>query len=368
VPTRLPGLIDAHVHLRDPGPGDAETFETGTAAAAAGGFTAVLDMPNNLGEPTTTMARLREKIRLASGRTYCDIGFYIAATSSNSAELATTSRAAFGAKLYLDETTGSLVVDGLANVDVIFRAWPAERPLHVHAEDMRLAAVFALAYQQPRRIHVCHVSQAVEIKMIRRAKEQGLPVTCEVTPHHLFLNEQDARALGPYGLVRPPLRPQSDVDALWSNLDVVDIVATDHAPHTKSAKEAAAPAYGMPGLETALPLMLTAVARRRLTIDRVVELLSTGPARLLGVPRPRDSRIEVDLDERWTIDSRALLTRCGWTPFDGMQVFGRVKQVTVRGEVTFEDGTLNEASRSGRTIAPRLPPSSARHAKAVRVT
>src|SRR5262249_44748734 len=240
----LPGLIDTHVHLREPGDPNAETFESGTAAAVAGGFTTVMDMPNNPGTPTTTGARLEEKRRLARGRVHCDLGFYIAATSTNASEFDKTAELVFGAKLYLDQTTGSLLVDRLASVEEIFRAWPIDRPLLIHAEDMRLAAVFALAYQRPRRIHICPVSQAAEMDLIRRAKEQGLPVTCEVTPHHLFLNEHDADALGPYGLVRPPLRPQADVDALWANLDVVDTVATDHAPHAREAKEGTSPAFG----------------------------------------------------------------------------------------------------------------------------
>ena len=355
--TTIPGLIDVHVHMREPGAEHKEDFDTGTAAALAGGFTTVIDMPNNPGAPTISAAALKEKVDRASARIRCDVGFHFGGTRTSVGAFDSIQSDVFGLKVYLDTTTGDLLVDRLDETRRLFDAWPQGRPLLVHAEDTTVAAVLGLIAIRPRRVHFCHVSLAAEIREIRAAKELSLPVTCEVTPHHLFLSEEDGASLGPYGVMKPPLRSRADVDALWRNMDVIDMVATDHAPHTDAEKQAVPAPYGVPGLETALPLMLEAVAAGRLSLERVVDLMSDAPARIFDVPRDGAAEVDIDMNQSWRIERRSLHTKCGWTPFDGMRVRGRVRAVRMRGRAALEGDELLGAPGSGHTIRPRFRPS-----------
>ncbi len=349
---RLPGLVDVHVHLREPGSEAKETFADGTRAALAGGIVTVLDMPNNPGAPTVTPAALADKATRAAVGTCCDIGFHYGATPDNLDTFATVADQVFGLKLYLDHTTGTLLIERLDATAAILAAWPAAKPLLVHAEERTVAAVLGLIAVQPRRVHFCHVSLGSEIRLIRAAKERGLPVTCEVAPHHLFLSAADLPRLGAYGLMKPPLRSGADVDALWDHLDVIDMIATDHAPHTHADKAAGTPAYGVPGLQTALPLMLTAVAAGRLTLDRLVALMATTPRRVFALPDPPATFVEIDPAARWTIRNADQYTRCGWTPFDGLAVQGRVQRVVVRGREVVRDGVVPAEPGSGQVLIP----------------
>jgi len=334
---RLPGLIDVHVHLRDPGGTHKEDFATGTAAALAGGIVAVLDMPNN-SPPVINAASLRAK-QTAAEKAHCDYGLYLGATENNAAPVARLHAPACGLKMYLGHTYGPLRLVELSAMIAHFREWPARRPIAIHAEGLALAGAIALAQAYNQAIHLCHVSRAAEIALIRAAKERGAPITCEVTPHHLFLTETDAQRLGPFGYMKPTLGTAADRDALWANLDVVDCVATDHAPHTTAEKEGEHPPPGVPGLETVLPLMLTAVHEGRLSLERLVELMRDNPARIFGFAPP-ESEIEIDTTAQYIISRRGLHTRCGWTPFEGMPVRGRVRKVVLRGKLACCDGEV----------------------------
>jgi carbamoyl-phosphate synthase/aspartate carbamoyltransferase/dihydroorotase len=215
------------------------------------------------------------------------------------------------------------------------RRWPGV--VAVHAEGWQLAAAIGLARVLDRHVHCCHVSRRWEIELIRKAKEGGTPVTCEVTPHHLFLIDEDARRLAALGDMRPTLGTTVDRDALWANLDIVDFVASDHAPHTLAEKRSEAPPPGVPGLETTLPLMLTAVGQGRLTLERMVELLYEGPCRVYGLPPQPETHIEVDLDARHVLGEGDLYTKCGWTPFAGMEARGRLRAVVYQGKRVYVD-------------------------------
>ncbi len=349
---RLPGLIDPHVHLRDPGATHKEDFTTGTKAALAGGFTAVLDMPNNLGDPTVSPDALARKADVARGRLLCDVGFFYGATPSNISTFTQVAAKVFGLKLYLDHTTGDLKIEDLETIREIMLAWPQEKPICVHAEDRTVAVVLGLLPSVGRQVHFCHVSEKVEIELIRNAKERGLPVTCEVAPHHLFLTEGDVPRLAGFGVMKPPLRRRADVDALWANLDAIDMIATDHAPHTLDEKTGDNPPFGVPGLETALPLMLTAVHEGRLSLDRLVEMMYIAPARLFGLPTQPDTYIEVDNARRWQIEAAKLRTRSAWTPFDGMSVVGAVLSVVLRGREAIRNGEVLAEPGWGGVIEP----------------
>ena len=337
--TRLPGLIDAHVHLRTPGQTHKEDLDTGTRAALAGGFTRVLDMPNTT-PPTVDRATLEAKRALVRAHAHCDVDLFCGGTEHNVEDVARLAgrhegeARAIGLKLYLNQTHGPLLLACFESALAHARHWPGV--VAVHAEGWQLAAMVGLAQVYGVHVHCCHVSRKGEIALIRAAKERGAPVTCEVTPHHLFLTDADARRLGPLGYMKPTLGSTADRDALWENLDQVDCVASDHAPHTLAEKNADPPAPGVPGLETTLPLMLNAVHEGRLSLDRLVGLLYGGPRRVYGLPEQPNTYVEVDLEERHTLGRQALQTKCGWTPFAGQTVTGRLRSVTLRGRRLFE--------------------------------
>jgi dihydroorotase len=348
---QLPGLIDVHVHLREPGGEQKEDMTSGSAAALAGGVTMVLDMPNTA-PPIVSAETLAYKRRLAGDKALCDVGLYVGATETNAPDAAGLAGQAIGLKIYLDQTYGLLRMRDLASLLAHFRTWPADRPIAVHAEGLSAAVAIALARSFGRRLHLCHVSRADEMALIRAAKESGAMLTCEVTPHHLFLTEADARRLGPYGFMKPPLATEADRAALWANLDVVDCIATDHAPHTISEKEGENPPPGVPGLETMLPLLLTAVAEGRLTVDRLVELVHEAPNRIFGLPVSPQTWIEVEPKARYTLSGEDLHSRCGWTPFAGVAVQGRVRRVVLRGQTVFAEGQIRVQPGFGRVIEP----------------
>ncbi len=331
----LPGLIDAHVHLRTPGQTHKEDLDSGTRAALAGGFTRLLDMPNTT-PPIVDAATLDAKLAQIDAAAHCAVGQFLGGTAGNTTSAARLADRTVGLKLYLDQTHGPLLLSDVQDAIAHMRNWPGV--VAVHAEGWRLVAAIGLARLLDRPVHCCHVARAVEIALIRRAKESGAPVTCEVTPHHLYLTEEDARRLGPLGYMRPALGSAADRAALWANLDIVDCVASDHAPHTLAEKQGADPPPGVPGLETTLPLILTAVHEGRLSLERAVELLYEGPRRIYGLPVQPGSGVEVDLNASYTLGEAPLHTKCGWTPFAGMRVHGRVRRVALRGRDILADG------------------------------
>jgi dihydroorotase len=357
---RLPGLIDVHVHLREPGGEQKEDLDSGTAAALAGGVTLVLDMPNTQ-PPIVDGEGLAMKRHLARQRARCDVGFYLGATAENAAGAARLAGRAIGLKIYLDQTYGPLRIRaaadapgaGLAALLAHFSKWPSARPIAVHAEGLSAAVAIGLARTFGRRLHLCHVSLAAEIALARAAKAAGMDLTCEVTPHHLFLDEGDARRLGAYGQMKPPLASAADVAALWTNLEAVDCIATDHAPHTRAEKEGPVPPPGVPGLETMLPLLLTAVAEGRLSLERLVDMAHEAPRRIWGLPRQAETWVEVDPDARHILGEAPLQARCGWTPFAGMAVQGRVRRVVLRGESAYRDGEVLATPGYGQIVEPQ---------------
>jgi carbamoyl-phosphate synthase / aspartate carbamoyltransferase / dihydroorotase len=337
---RLPGLIDIHVHMREPGATHKEDWDSGTAAALAGGFTTVLAMPNTQ-PPITDKATLDFGLSSAREKARCDYAQFLGAGPKNSGQLALLAGRAAGLKLYLDQTYGPLRLDDMLVWKEHFTRWPRHMPIAAHAESRSLAAIILVATLTDRPIHLCHVSLRQEILLIRAAKEKGLKVTCEVTPHHLFLSEEDVSAWDS-GLseVRPRLARPADRDALWENMEVIDCFATDHAPHTLAEKTGQNPPPGFPGLETALPLLLTAVSQGRLAIEDVVARLYTNPRRIFNLPHQNDTSTEIDLETRGELRARDMFTRCEWTPFEGWQVQGRVKRVSLRGKEVYREGKV----------------------------
>ncbi|MDB5183031.1 MAG: Dihydroorotase [Candidatus Saccharibacteria bacterium] len=344
----LPGLIDVHVHLRDPGQTHKEDFYTGTSAALAGGFTTVLDMPNNA-EPITTVERLDAKIASAHKQIVSDIGFHFGTLGDNFAEFEKVIDRVTGLKVYMNVTTGNFKIDADSLIE-IYKAWPGSKPILLHAEDDVSDIVFKTLAAVPKQTHICHVSSEAELTFVMKAKEKGLPITCGITPHHLFLTSEDGDKLGAYGHMKPFLKSQKDIDFIWAHMDAVDLIESDHAPHTREEKDSDTPPFGVPGLETTLPLMLTAVAEGKLTQAQLIEKLHTTPARLFGIAVDEATKVEVDMSE-YEIKNKDLLTKCGWSPFNGRKVVGKVKTVYLHGTKVFENGKVLALPGSGKIIS-----------------
>lgn len=348
----MPGLIDVHVHFRTPGQTHKEDFTTGTSAALAGGFTTVLDMPNNT-VPITTKKLLDEKVKLAKEQAVGDIGFYFGSQGGNLDQFEGVSRDVFGIKLYLNETTGNFLIDS-KTLSQIFRAWPKEAgPILAHAEDDAVGEVIKNVQETGKAAHFCHISLRTDLEQIMAAKQKGLPVTCGVTPHHLFLTQKDAKKLGAYGKMKPYLKPIEDVAFLWNHLDQIDVIESDHAPHTTDEKDVENPPFGVPGLETTLSLLLTAAHEGKLTLGDIVRLCHDNPKKIFKIPT-QDSSVTIDPEEEYVIKNEDLFTKCSWSPFEGRTMHGRVKKVTLRGNVVFENGKILAKPGSGRVIQPNV--------------
>lgn len=335
---KLPGLIDIHVHIREPGNEYKEDWTSGTQAALAGGVTMICNMPNT-DPPITTRESFDLICKIAKEKACCDYGIYVGASSQNTSTVCELANEAFGLKMYLNNTYGPLLLNNTLDWIEHIKNWPNNRPLCVHAESKTLAAILHVANLYKKKIHVCHVSTREEIELIKQSRLVGMKITCEVSPHHLFMSHEHHCIKDGCTDVKPPLASEDDKDALWENLKYIDCFATDHAPHTVDDKvKTGCP--GFPGLETALPLLLTAVKQGRLTIDDIVEKYHHNPKKIFDLPDQPDTYIEVDLDKEWTIPENMKYSKCKWTPFANMKVYGSVCRVVLRGKVVYVDGEV----------------------------
>ncbi|WP_420141743.1 dihydroorotase [Sphingomonas sp.] len=379
--TVLPGVVDSQVHFREPGLEAKEDLESGSRAAVLGGITTVFEMPNT--KPNTDSAEaLADKVSRARDRMWCDHAFYVGATNANAEALAELERlpGAAGVKIFMGSSTGDLLVAEDANLARVLAS--GRRRVAIHAEDeARMNArmgervtgdpashpvwrddesamiatrrILGLARAARRPIHILHITTPAELELIGQNKDIA---TCEVTPQHLTLAAEDAYPrLGTYAQMNPPIRSAAHRDGLWHwlNQGVPDVLGSDHAPHTKEEKAQTYPASpsGMPGVQTLLPLMLDHVAHGRLSLQRLVELTSAGPQRVFGMTAK--GRIAagydadftlVDMKAKWTIEESWLASRCGWSPFTGMEITGRPVGTIVRGNVVMRDGGLADGA------------------------
>src|SRR5574339_239664 len=354
---RLPGLVDPHVHVREPGQTHKEDWDSATQAALAGGVTMILAMPNTK-PPIFDAATLDLALNAAKQKARCDYGQYVGAGPDNANILPTLASRAAGLKMYLDSTFGELRLDDMTLWMPHFARYPKEYPIVLHSESRTMAAgiLFAAIYDRP--VHIAHISLKEEVLLIKAAKEKGIKVTCEVCPHHLFLTadsplpqgDREASRSGAEGgpgvrangrkEVRPRLATKEDVNSLWEHMDVIDCFATDHAPHTLLEKDSDNPPPGFPGLETLLPLLLTAVHDGRLTLGDILQKSVLNPRKIFHLPEQPETWVEVDEDVQFEIRASEQFTRCGWTPFEGWKVKGKVRKVVLRGKRAFEDGKI----------------------------
>ncbi|MAG58539.1 MAG: dihydroorotase [Planctomycetes bacterium] len=371
----LPGAIDPQVHFREPGFPDKEDLQSGTKAAVLGGITAVCEMPNT-NPATTTQEAFEDKLRRARGRSWCDIAFYVGASPENAEELPELERlpGCCGVKIFMGSSTGSLLVEHDQDLARVLAC--GSRRVAVHAEDeprlqerraiaeaaadvqahpewrdvecARLATerILRLARAANRPLHVLHVTTAEEIALLAEHRDVA---TCEVPPQHLTLTAPECYArLGALAQMNPPIRTAEHQVGLWRGIadGTVDCVASDHAPHTLEEKRRPYPQTpsGMPGVQTLLPLMLNHLNAGRFDLHRLVDLVSTGPARVWSMEgkgrltEGADADLTlVDLAARRTITNDWIASTCGWTPFDGMEVTGWPRATIVGGHVVMRD-------------------------------
>ena len=352
---KLPGLIDPHVHLREPGQTHKEDWDTGTSAALAGGVTMLLTMPNTK-PPIFDAATLDLALDAAHPKAHCDYAQFLGAGPDNTDwdEHSGLPQRAAGLKMYLDSTFGQLRLDDMTLWQEHFQNWPRELPIVAHSESCSMAAVILMAAIYNRPVHIAHISLKEEVLLIKAARERGIKVTCEVCPHHLFLSKEDIPAISHghpgRGEVRPRLATKEDVEALWANLDSIDCFATDHAPHTLAEKDGENPPPGFPGLETMLPLLLTAVDAGRLTLDDLILRMVTNPRRIFNLPEQPETWVEVDENTTYELHAADMHSRCGWTPFEDWKVKGQVTRVVLRGSESFKDGKILVEPGYGKNV------------------
>jgi dihydroorotase len=371
----LPGVVDSQVHFREPGLTHKEDLETGSRAAVMGGVTCVFEMPNT-NPLTVTAEALADKVSRAHHRMHCDFAFWVGGTHDNVADIPELERlpGAAGIKVFMGSSTGSLLVADDAGVSAILaktsrraafhsedeyrlleRAHirrPGDPSSHPEWRDVETAMrctqrLVGIARENGAKIHVLHISTAEEILFLADHKDVA---TCEATPHHLTLAAPECyEKLGTYVQMNPPVRDARHRDGIWHGVaqGIVDVLGSDHAPHTREEKDHAYPAShsGMTGVQTLVPIMLDHVNAGRLTLERFVDLSSHGPNRIFGmagkgriaVGYDADLTI-VDMKRRKTITNDWIASRCGWTPYDGVAVSGWAIGTIVRGRrVMWED-------------------------------
>jgi dihydroorotase len=343
----IPGGVDLHVHFREPGDNKSETIESGTNAAQAGGYALVCDMPNNPGRPTWTAERMSEKHDIARRSAEIAIAFYAGAQpeSDNIGELAAMSEMAIGLKLYGAPTTGNERDYEAKDFRKIVSEWhrvAPEKPIMVHAgKENRRDLLGLITRDFKHATHLCHVSDTSEVIDVFDLREQGHEITCGVCPHHLFKTSHDTVSEGWFARMQPPLAHQDETDKLFDMLvkGHIDVVETDHAPHSEDAKWAAeidnpkgiheegvGKCYGVPGIEFAIPLLLNQVRIGRLSVERLVEVTSTKPAAIIGVNLGQNANVTWNLQPR-RIDQenvRSIKSNANWTPYLGKIMGGRI--------------------------------------------
>jgi len=395
----FPGIVDEHVHMRDPGLTYKEDFETGTTAAAAGGVTTILDMPNTL-PPVDSFRRLKEKRRLIESKAYVDFGLYGVLHDSNIDELEEMwNEGAVGFKVFLGPTTGDIpppidktlikafeksAVHGFTlafhaeNYSLVEyytekikkmgwngpESYPDSRPSI--CEEEAVSRILIYARKTGGKALIVHTSTSEAVSLIKEAKMKNVKAYCETCPQYLLMDRKAYRTFGSLVKINPPLREEADQKALWSGLreGIVDTIGSDHAPHTNEEKiggnvwEAAA---GFIGVETLFPLMLDSALKGLLPIEKIPLLLSENPARIFGI-YPKKGCITVGADgdlvivdpsQEDIIKSEKLHSKHKLTPYNNMKIKGSIRYTILRGVKIVEDGEIVK-QKMGRFIKPIL--------------
>jgi dihydroorotase len=394
----LPGLIDLHVHFRDPGYPEREDFFTGTSAAAVGGFTCIGDMPNP-NPPTVTTKALEEKMKIGESKALVDFALYGGTGERSLNNIESLSKKGVKAfKTYMTKSYEDLSTVSLSALKTIMDRIAHENlPLMVHAEDSsiielekkriintdlkgfeahsasrpRIAeetavnSALTLAGNTGARVYICHLSCSEAVDLVRQAKAKGIKVTAETCPHYLLLTRKEGGILGPYAKTNPPLRSPKDVESLWAGIKdgTIDVVSSDHCPYTRAEKDEGAldifkAPPGMPGLDTSIRLMLTQVNSGRLSLEKLVNLYSENPAKILGAYPKKGALLPgsdaditiIDLKKEELLESDNLYTKPKISMFEGYKIKGVPIATFVRGNQIMENHEIVGAPGHGRFI------------------
>jgi dihydroorotase len=374
----LPGIIDTQTHFREPGSTDREDLESGSRAAVLGGITSVFEMPNT-NPPTSNLIEFGKKLNLAKNRMHCNYAFYFGATPENVEQLSKLKnlKGCCGVKLFAGSSTGNLLVDKEADIEKVISQ--SDRIVSIHSEDEEILnlrkkfikegdvhshpewrntesaisstrRVVKIAERYNKQIHVLHVTTKDEVDFLAMHKKN---VTFEITPQHLTLYAPDCYdKLGTFAQMNPPIRKKEHYDRLWVAVknSVVDILGSDHAPHSKEDKKKKYPASpsGMPGVQTILPIMLNHINNEKLSLEQLIKLMCENPCKIFGIKNKGHIKEDfdadltiVDMNKKQTIKNEMIASKCGWTPFNNFVVKGFPVATIINGKIVMSDGKVN---------------------------
>lgn len=338
----LPGIIDPHVHMRDPGMTHKEDFTTGSMACAKGGITLFFDMPNTVPNIITKEA-LEDKKKEMKNKSYVDYAFWFGGSRADNHEaVKSVQNEVIGTKVFMNVSTGNMLVEDEKALESIFRN---SKLVGVHAEGEMVKKAIELSERCDVPVYLCHLSTKEEVEYVREAKKKGLKVYGEATPHHLFLNVEDVEK-NPLLRMKPELKTKEDNEALWAGIidGTIDTIGTDHAPHRIEEKKAKL-TFGIPGAENSLEMMLKAVRCEKISLDKLMKIMSGNQAEIFGLKNKGKISVGydadlviVDMTTEEVISQDEVISKCGWTPYEGFEKGGKILTTMVRGNIVFNNG------------------------------
>lgn len=365
--TVMPGVIDVHTHMREPGITSKEDFATGSRACAKAGVTTFYDMPNTI-PTTTTLEALRDKKKLASEKSIVNYGFHFGGSRNNNIDeikKVLEAKEANTVKIFMNVTTGEMLIE---DEDILKNIFKNSKLVLVHAENEMIDKAVEYNKNYGNGLYVCHIPSKEELKKVLEAKKNPElntgkhPVYAEVTPHHLFLNEEIRESTDRNKMLlrmKPELRTKKDNEFLWEALNngEVDTIGTDHAPHLISEKLEKI-TFGMPGVETSLALMLNAYNEGKVKLEMIQKLMSENPARIMKISKRGKLEegyyadvIAVDLDKEWTVGVEDTIeSKCGWTPYENWKLKGKNVLTIVNGKVVYQNNKFNDNLENGKEV------------------
>ena len=365
--TVMPGVIDVHTHMREPGITAKEDFATGSRACAKAGVTTFYDMPNTI-PTTTTLEALRDKKKLASEKSVVNYGFHFGGSRNNNIDeikKVLEAKKANTVKIFMNVTTGEMLIE---DEDILKNVFKNSKLVLVHAENEMIDKAVEYNKNYGNGLYVCHIPSKEELKKVLEAKKNSElntekhPVYAEVTPHHLFLNEEIRESTDRNKMLlrmKPELRTKKDNEFLWEALKngEVDTIGTDHAPHLISEKLEKI-TFGMPGVETSLALMLNAYNEGKVKLEMIQKLMSENPARIMKISKRGKLEegyyadvIAVDLDKEWIVGvDDTIESKCGWTPYENWKLKGKNVLTIVNGKVVYQNNKFNDNLENGKEV------------------
>lgn len=365
--TVMPGVIDVHTHMREPGITAKEDFATGSRACAKAGVTTFYDMPNTI-PTTTTLEALKDKKKLASEKSVVNYGFHFGGSRNNNIDeikKVLEAKEANTVKIFMNVTTGEMLIE---DEDILKNVFKNSKLVLVHAENEMIDKAVEYNKNYGNGLYVCHIPSKEELKKVLEAKKNSElntekhPVYAEVTPHHLFLNEEIRESTDRNKMLlrmKPELRTKKDNEFLWEALKngEVDTIGTDHAPHLISEKLEKI-TFGMPGVETSLALMLNAYNEGKVKLEMIQKLMSENPARIMKISKRGKLEegyyadvIAVDLDKEWIVGvDDTIESKCGWTPYENWKLKGKNVLTIVNGKVVYQNNKFNDNLENGKEV------------------